>query len=86
MEKTVIDWKAPSERQMKELVKTLGNDKKKDFAVNCLEKKDGKNVINKVKAKNWLKENCADLVEWKNAPKNSRPKSSADEVAEWLDL
>ena len=86
MEKTVLDWKAPSERQMKELVKTLSNDKKKSFAESCIEKKDGKNTMNRTNAKTWLKENCADMIEWKNAPKNSRPKSSADEVAEWLNL
>lgn len=86
MAKTVIDWKAPSEKQMKDVVKELSNEKKKSFATACVVVKEGKNTINKSKAKNWLRDNCADLVEWKNAPKNVKAKSSADEIAEWLAL
>ena len=41
---------------------------------------------NKSKAKEWLMENCSDLIEWKNAPKNEKKLSFADEVASWLDL
>ena len=45
MAKVTLNWKAPSEKKMAEYVGTLGDDKKKEFAKACVEKKDGKNVI-----------------------------------------
>lgn len=82
-----LDWKAPSEKVMKEYVGKLDNEKKKSFAKACMEVKDGKNVVNKSKARNWLVENCPkEDIEWKNKPKTVRGLSSADEIASWLDL
>ena len=88
MAKVTLDWKAPSEKKMAEYVGALGDDKKKEFAKACVEKKDGKNVINRSKAKAWLVEKCDSTgdIEWKNRPKSVRPISGADEIASWLDL
>lgn len=84
--KVVLDWKAPSEKKMKEYVETLGRDMMKDFAKACVEQKDGKNLINKSKAKKWLVDNCDSKgeIDWKKRPQNARPMSSADEIASWL--
>lgn len=80
-----LDWKAPSEKKMAGYVVTLGDEKKKDFAKACVEQKEGKNVINKAKAKKWLVANCnSEEIEWKNKPKKTRPLSAADEIASWL--
>ena len=86
--KVTLDWKAPSEKKMAEYVKELGDEKKKSFAKACVDKKDGKVIINKSKAKKWLVDNCDSLgdIEWKNRPKKVRPISGADEIASWLDI
>ena len=88
MAKVTLDWKAPSEKKMAEYVGTLGDEKKKEFAKACAEKKDGKNKINKSKAKKWLIDNCdaSGDIEWKGRPKSVRPVSGADEIASWLNL
>ena len=85
-EKIKLDWKAPSDVKMKDIVVKLDDEKKKAFAKECVEKKDGKNTINKSKAKKWIDKNCKDYVEWKNYPKGGSKLSSADEIASWLDL
>ena len=46
MEKIVLDWKAPSERKMMDLVEELTNAEKLEFAKDCTVAKDGKRVIN----------------------------------------
>ncbi len=88
MAKVTLDWKALSEKKMAEYVKSLGNEKMKDFAKACVEVKNGKKVINKSKARKWLVTNCDNTgdIEWKNRPKNTRAMSSADLIASWLDL
>lgn len=87
MAKVTLDWKAPSEKKMAEYVKTLGEDKMKNFAKTCVGKKDDKVIINKSKAKKWLVDNCDEKdIEWKNKPKNVRPMSGAEEIASWLNL
>lgn len=89
MAKVVLDWKVPSEKKMKEFVGELDNKMKKSFAEACVSKKDGKNSINKTKAKAWLTEKFdgTDEIEWKNRPeKKEKVKSSADIIAEWLNL
>ena len=87
MEKITLDWKAPSEKVMKEFVSTLDNKVKKEFAEVCVERNEqGKVVINKSSAKKWLLKNYNDNITWKNAPKNARPMSSAEEIASWLEL
>ena len=88
MAKVTLNWKTPSEKKMAEYVGTLEDDKKKDFAKVCVEKKDGKNVINKSKAKKWLVDKCDSTgdIEWTNRPKSVRPISAADEIASWLNL
>lgn len=86
--KVTLDWKAPSEKKMKDYVISLGEEKMKSFAKACVETKDNKNVINKSKAKKWLIDNCDNTgdIEWKNRPKTVRTLSAADEIASWLDL
>lgn len=87
MAKITLDWKAPSEKKMKEYVKTLDDTMKKSFAEACVEKKDDKIIINKSSAKKWLVKNANEAdIEWKNKPKTSRPISSASEIASWLNL
>lgn len=88
MAKVTLDWKAPSEKKMAQYVGTLGDEKKKSFAKACVEKKEGKSVINKSKAKKWLVTNCDSTgdIEWKNRPNEVRPISSAEEIASWLNL
>lgn len=86
--KVKLDWKAPSEKVMKEYVAKLGDDMKKSFAKACVEKtEEGKVKINKSNAKKWLVSNCDknEDIEWKNRPKNARPLSSAEEIASWLE-
>ena len=87
MEKIILDWKAPSEKKMADYVKKLAKEKRKSFAEACVEAKDGKNIINKSKAKKWLVDNCDSKgdIEWKNRPKNARAMSSADLIASWLE-
>ena len=88
MAKVILDWKAPSDKKMKEYVGSLDNNKKKSFAKACVEKKNGKNTINKANAKKWLVDNCESTgdIEWKNKPKSVRQKSAADEIASWINL
>ena len=87
MAKVLLDWKAPSEKVMKEYVKTLDDKCKKEFAEVCVEfTEEGKINIKKTEAKKWLYKNCNEDIEWKNAPKNARPMSSAEEIASWLKL
>lgn len=89
MAKVVLDWKAPSEKEMKVFVSSLGDDKKKEFAKACVEKKDGKIKIKRADAKKWLTENFdgTDEIEWKGRPaKREKRMSAAEEIASWLDL
>lgn len=89
MAKVTLDWKAPSERKMADFVGTLSNEMKREFAKACVEKKEGKNVINKSKAKKWLvsKFDNTDDIEWLKRPeKKVKRTSGADTIAEWLDL
>lgn len=91
MEKIVLDWKTPSERQMTNIVAKMDNNKKKDFAKTCFfVGENGKKKINKAKAKHWLIDNCpSDVeIEWKNKPSgdSKRGMSAVDTVASWLDL
>ena len=89
MAKVTLDWKAPSEKKMADFVQDLSVEMKKDFANACVEKKDGKVVINKSKAKKWLvaKFDNTDEIEWLKRPeKKVMKKSGADRIAEWLDL
>lgn len=86
--KVVLDWKSLSNKAVTDFIMTMDDDIKKEFAKACSEKKDGKNVINKSKAKAWLtsKFDSTGEIEWKNRPKQGRAMSSADIVASWLDL
>ena len=89
MAKVVLDWKAPSERKIKEFVGELPDKDKKDFVVTCLEKKNNKNVLNKPKARKWLtsKFDNTDDIEWKGRPeKREKRMSAVDEMAEWFNL
>ena len=89
MAKISLDWKAPSESKMADFVEGLDNTMKKEFATTCVEKKDGKAVVNRSKAKKWLvsKFDNTDAIEWKNRPEKKEKKmSGADTIAEWLNL
>lgn len=89
MEKVKLDWKAPSERKMMDLVAELTVDEKKAFVNDCSESKDGKRVINKSKAKKWVKDKFdgKDRIEWKNLPKGTKKKPSiSDTLESWLNL
>lgn len=89
MEKVVLDWKAPSERKMMDLVQDLTNAEKLEFAKDCTVEKDGKRVINKSVAKKWIKDKFdgKDVIEWKNLPKGTKKKPNiSDTLALWLNL
>ena len=91
MEKIKLDWKAPSERKMKDIVAKMDDSKKKEFAETCIfVDENGKKKMNKAKAKHWLIDNCpSDVeIEWKNKPSgdSKRGMSAVDIVASWLDL
>ena len=89
MAKFKLNWKAPSDKQMKELVKELDDNKKKSFAEACIEVKDGKNKINRANAKKWLvaEFDGTDHIEWIGRPEPKEKKlSSVDEIAGWLNL
>lgn len=87
MDKVILDWKAPSERKMVDLVATLTPEEKKDFAENCTDVKEGKRVVNKSRAKKWVKEKFAndENVEWKNLPeKRTKKPTISDTLEDWL--
>ena len=89
MEKIVLDWKAPSERKMMDLVEELTNAEKLEFAKDCTVAKDGKRVINKSVAKKWVKDKFdgKDRFEWKNLPKGTKKKPNISDTLEmWLNL
>lgn len=89
MEKVILDWKAPTDGKIKEvLLKLNDKEKQKEFAKECIVKKNEKNIIDKTKAKHWIDDNCKNYVEWKNYPKGGTAKRTtiADEIASWLDL
>lgn len=89
MEKVKLDWKAPSERKMLELVGELSAEEKKEFVNECSEVKEDKRVINKSKAKKWVKDKFdgKDRIEWKNLPKGTKKKPSiSDTLESWLNL
>lgn len=89
MEKVKLDWKAPSERKMMDLVTELSTEEKKEFVNKCTDEKEGKRVIHKSRAKKWVKEKFdgKDRIEWKNLPKGTKKKPSiSDTLEEWLKL
>lgn len=84
-----LNWKTPSEKVMKEIVRELSADKKKSFAEACIEVKEGNNKLNKSKAKKWLTAEFdgTDTIEWVGRPAEKEKRlSSVDEIATWLDL
>ena len=88
-EKVVLDWKAPSERRMMNLVEDLTDAEKLEFAKDCTVEKDDKRVINKSVAKKWIKDKFdgKDVIEWKNLPKENKKKPSISDTLEmWLNL
>ena len=88
-EKIVLDWKAPSERKMMDLVEELTDAEKLEFAKKCTVDKDGKRVIKKSEGKKWIKDKFdgKDVIEWKNLPKGTKKKPSISDTLEmWLKL
>lgn len=87
MEKVTLDWKAPSERKMYDLVGELPLERKTAFAKECTELKENKRVMKKTDAKKWIKKEFEgkDRIEWKNLPKgtNSKP-SISDGLEKWF--
>lgn len=89
IEKVTLNWKAPSERKMADFVKQFDDEKKKAFALACIEVKDGKGKVNKAKAKKWLVKEFdnTDYIVWEGRPeKKEKRMSSVDEISMWLDL
>ena len=89
MEKVKLDWKAPSEKKMMDLVRELTPQDMKEFATDCSVSKDGKRVVDKTKAKKWIRAKFEgkDRIEWKNLPTGGRKQPTISEtLEEWLKL
>ena len=87
MAKAILNWKAPSEKVMADLMETWEEEMQIEFANACGSIVDDKVVINKTKAREWLTSHFdgTDEIEWINRPvKKEKKLSGADRIGKWL--